>query len=252
MDEKTTNLGNKPVVTTLADTQRVVLTDSSGALNSITGDNLRSYIQNGINPNLMYDNILIMYYDSDDWARMVHLDAWPALQEKGKLAIGVVITEGDKKLVVATQGTQLYWSSAQVTAGGKMTTSRREAIADWAGEANTAAQITHSECADVDYAPGYCANYSRVNSAGYGLKAGKWWLPSSGQLDMIWRHINGLNYALSLINDADQIPWEWHWSSTEDSASHAWHQSFASSYGYLSGSGKATGKSRVRPVSAYQ
>jgi hypothetical protein len=221
-------------------------------LTKISKDNLATAVFGDVPKNLMYDNILIMYYDSDDWARMVHLDAWPALQEKGKLAIGVVITEGDKKLVVATQGTQLYWSSAYVTAGGKMTTSRREAMADWAGEANTAAQITHSECAGVDYAPGYCANYSRVNSAGYGLKAGKWWLPSSGQLDMIWRHINGLNYALSLINDADQIPWEWHWSSTEFSSTHAWHQGFVSSYGYLDGGNKATGKFRVRPVSAYQ
>ncbi len=255
MDEKTTNLGNKPVVTTLADSQRVVLTDSNGALNSISGANLRSYIQNGINPNLMYDNILIMYYDkSGNYPRQVHLDQWPSLQNNGEIACGVVVTEGDKSIVVApTQSEEaLYWASANISGGGVTTSNRRVAFNDWAGEANTAAQIQHAECADVAYAPGFCAAYQRVNANGKGLTAGMWWLPSCGESNMIWNHIHGVNYAISLITGGVQIPFEAHWTSTEGSATNAWYHYFNASYGNLYYYTKSSYRFRVRAVSAYQ
>jgi hypothetical protein len=252
MAETTTNLGKKTVVTALSDSQRVVLTDSNGAVNSITGDNLRTYIQNGISPSMIYDNILIAFCEGDAYMRMVHLDDWVKNSlDSTKTATGVVVSEGGKVLVVAPTGAALKWSSAAVTGGGVMASDRTTAINDWAGKANTAAQVKHSECADTDYAPGFCYNYTRLNSSGHGIGAGQWWLPSSGELNMIWNHINGINYALSLITGAEQIPWLWHWSSTEYSADYAWHQSFTSQYGRLGSYYKATRTGQVRPVSAY-
>jgi hypothetical protein len=132
------------------------------------------------------------------------------------------------------------------------TSNRRTAFNDWEGEANTKAQIQHAECADVAYAPGFCAAYQRVNANGKGLTAGMWWLPSSGELNMIWNHINGINYAISLITGGVKIPFEAHWSSTEGSATTAWYQNFYASNGLLSSHPKSTFRYRVRAVSAYQ
>jgi hypothetical protein len=67
---------------------------------------------------------------------------------------------------------------------------------------------------------------------------------------MIYNHISGINYALSLITDAVQIPYSTHWASTEYSAGSAWIQHFATAYGYLSNT-KYDNTYHVRPVSAY-
>ena len=121
---------------------------------------------------------------------------------------------------------------------------------DWAGKANTTAQITHAEASGAGYAPGFCANYSRVNANNQGLTAGKWWLPSLGEMMMIYANMTKINYALSLINGADQLQENWYWTSTEYSATYAWYLSLNS--GFVSYTAKASGTFRVRAVSAFQ
>jgi hypothetical protein len=68
---------------------------------------------------------------------------------------------------------------------------------------------------------------------------------------MIYNHISGINYALSLITDAVQIPYSTHWASTECSASSAWIQHFDTTRGGLSNLSKYDSTYHVRPVSAY-
>ena len=96
---------------------------------------------------------------------------------------------------------------------------------------------------------GFCASYERVNANGQGLTAGKWWLPSLGELMMIYANMRKINYALSLINGATQLAETWYWSSTEYSATYAWILFLFD--GYAGGYTKATYQGRVRPVSAF-
>ena len=154
-----------------------------------------------------------------------------------------------KILVVAPTETSLYWSSAAVSAGGKTTSDRLTALDDWTGKASTAAQITHTECSGASYAPGFCAQYSRVNANGKGLTAGRWWLPSLGELMMIYANMRKINYALSLIEGATQLAETWYWSSTEYSATYAWYLSLYN--GIATNPAKATIQTRVRAVSAF-
>ena len=198
------------------------------------------------------DGIFIMFHrKSDDYPLMVKPDKWTSYQNSGEIAEGAVIVEGGKILVVApTEAEQsLLWSSAAVSAGGKTTTDRLVAFDDWSGKANTAAQITHDECNDPAYAPGFCAAYSRVNANGKGLTAGRWWLPSEGELMMIYANMRKINYALSFINGATPLAETWYWSSTEYSATHAWHLYLYNGGAYYST--KAASKRRVRAVSAF-
>ena len=248
--KKTKTLGAVTTVTTVNTSQYIPLTDASGNMTKVTLANLKAALLGGLNLNAMNDGVFIMFHrKSDDYPLAVKPDKWASYQNSGEIAEGVMIVEGGKILVVAPTEATLYWSSAAVSAGGKTTTDRETALNDWTGKTSTAAQITHNECKTESYAPGFCASYERVNANGNGLTAGSWWLPSLGELMMIYANMRKINYALSLINGATQLAETWYWSSTESSATDAWNLSL---YGGSAGSyAKAAYQFRVRPVSAF-
>lgn len=250
MAKKTKTLNSVTTVTTMSTSQYIPLTDGSGNVTKITLANLKASLLGGLNLNAMNDGVFIMFHrKSDNYPLAVKPDKWASYQNSGEIAEGVMVVEGGKILVVAPTEATLYWSSAAVSAGGKTTSDRETALNDWTGKTSTAAQITHNECKTESYAPGFCASYERVNANGQGLTAGKWWLPSLGELMMIYANMRKINYALSLINGATQLAETWYWSSTEYSATYAWLL-------YLNDGGagygtKASSQSRVRPVSAF-
>ena len=248
--KKTKTLGAVTTVTTVNTSQYIPLTDASGNVTKVTLANLKAALLGGLNLNAMNDGVFIMFHrKSDDYPLAVKPDKWASYQNSGEIAEGVMIVEGGKILVVAPTEATLYWSSAAVSAGGKTTTDRETALNDWTGKTSTAAQITHSECNTESYAPGFCASYERVNANGQGLTAGKWWLPSLGELMMIYANMRKINYALSLINGATQLAETWYWSSTEFSATNAWLLGLSN--GTAASGTKATSRGRVRPVSAF-
>lgn len=250
MAKKTKTLGTVTTVTSMNTSQYIPLTDGSGNVTKITLANLKASLLGGLNLNAMNDGVFIMFHrKSDDYPLAVKPDKWASYQNSGEIAEGVMVVEGGKILVVAPTEATLYWSSAAVSAGGKTTTDRETALNDWTGKTSTAAQITHSECNTESYAPGFCASYERVNANGQGLTAGKWWLPSLGELMMIYANMRKINYALSLINGATQLAETWYWSSTESGATYAWYLRLSD--GNARSHTKAAGQGGVRPVSAF-
>lgn len=248
--KKTKTLGAATTVTTVNTSQYIVLTDGNGNVTKVSPSNLKAALLGGLNLNAMNDGVFIMFHrKSDDYPLAVKPDKWASYQNSGEIAEGVMVVEGGKILVVAPTEATLYWSSAAVSAGGKTTTDRETALNDWTGKTSTAAQITHNECKTESYAPGFCASYERVNANGQGLTAGKWWLPSLGELMMIYANMRKINYALSLINGATQLAETWYWSSTECSATNAWRLYLGD--GTAGNYSKASGQYRVRPVSAF-
>lgn len=200
--------------------------------------------------NTAVEGVFVMFHrNSDNYPLMVNPHKWGSYQNSGEIADGVAIVDGGKILVVAPTEETLYWSSASVSAGGKITTDRLTALDDWTGKTNTATQITHSECNTASYAPGYCSKYSRVNANGQGLAAGRWWLPSLGELMMIYANMRKINYALSLIGGATQLAETWYWSSTEASETYAWRLFLGN--GIAGNSVKAADQNKVRGVSAF-
>ena len=248
--KKTKTLAAVSTVTSVNTSQFIPLSDGSGNVTKISLENLKTALLAGIDLNSINDGVFIMFHrNSDNYPLMVKPHKWTSYQNSGEIAEGVVVVEGGKILVVAPTETSLYWSSAAVSGGGKTTTDRLTALDDWTGKANTAAQITHTECSGASYAPGFCAQYSRVNANGKGLTAGRWWLPSLGELMMIYANMRKINYALSLIEGATQLAETWYWSSTEYSAANAWGLYLGDGGAYLTT--KATFQGRVRAVSAF-
>ena len=248
--KKTKTLAAVSTVSTVTTSQYLPLTDGSGNVTKVTLANLKAALLAGIDLNAIEDGVFIMFHrKSDDFPLMVKPHKWASYQSSGEIAEGVVVVEGGRMLVVAPTEASLYWSSAAVSGGGTTTSDRVTAFNDWNGKANTAAQIQHAECSSASYAPGFCAKYSRVNANGQGLTAGKWWLPSEGELMCIYANMRKINYALSLIEGATQLAEDWYWSSTELSATNAWILNLND--GYAFNCTKATYQGRVRPVSAF-
>ena len=197
------------------------------------------------------DGVFVMFHrNSDNYPLAVKPHKWASYQSSGEIAEGVLVVEGGKMLVVAPTEATLYWSSAAVSAGGKTTTDRLTALDDWTGKTSTAAQITHNECKTESYAPGFCASYERVNANGQGLTAGKWWLPSLGELMMIYANFRKINYALSLINGATTLSKTWFWSSTESNTEKVWATDFSEGNTNADAQ-KVNHTNVVRPVSSF-
>ena len=246
-------LSGQTATATVASGEKFVKVDGNGNTTLITLDNLRSQLLGGQSLNALEDGIFIMTHrKSDNYPVMYKPHLWTAQQNAGEIADGVVVVEGGKVLVVAPtecDSAGLLWSSEAVSGGGVTTSDRVTAYSDWAGKTNTAAQIQKTQCQGASYAPGFCAAYSRTNANGQGLTAGKWWLPSLGEMMMIYANMTKINYALSLISGAQQIAETWYWSSTEYSAATAWGLLFSN--GTITSGTKASTRGRVRAVSAF-
>ena len=257
MVKQTKKLSTKTTVAQINATDKFPITDANGVVSLVTLATIKAAIMDGASLNAMYDGVFIMYHrKSDDYPLMVKPHKWTSIQSSGEIADGVVVVEGGKCLVVAPteSASKLTWSSAAISGGGTTTSDRVTAINDWNGKTNTAQQIAHSTSSAVtntaSYAPGFCNLYSRANANGKGLTAGKWWLPSFGEMMMIYANMTKINYALSLINGATQLVEDAYWTSTEHSAANAWGLNL--SHGSLSYYfAKASSPFRVRAVSAF-
>lgn len=212
----------------------------------------------------LYDGVFIMFHrKSDNYPLAVRVGSWASYQTSGEIAEGVLLVEGGRHLVIApTEASSVKWSSKPVSSsdtsgsvqisGVTTTGDRITALNDFAGRANTTAIINGSTSSNVTnteyYAAGFCNRYSRTNANGNGLTAGRWWLPSMGEMAMIWANFDKINYALSKISGASQLQPNWYWCSTQGSAANAWGL-------YLGdgtvGSSYKFGQGRVRPVSAF-
>ena len=165
-------------------------------------------------------------------------------------------------MIAPTEASSAKWSSKPVSSsdtsgsvqisGVTTTGDRITALNDFAGRANTTAIINGSTSSNVtnteDYAAGFCNRYSRTNVNGNGLTAGRWRLPSIGEMVMIWANFDKINYALSKISGATQLQADWYWSSTQGSAITAWNLRMSDG---IVGTRNKFEKNIVRPVSAY-
>ena len=212
----------------------------------------------------LYDGVFIMFHrKNDNYPVATRVGSWTSLQSQGEVADGVLLVESGRYHVIApTEVSSAKWSSkpfstsdtsGSVQISGVTTTyDRITALKDFAGRTNTTAIINASTSSNVtntgDYAAGFCNKYSRVNANGSGLTAGKWWLPSIGEMAMIWANFDKINYALSKISGATQLQLTWYWASTQASNTNAWYLFFGD--GTIRDNNKSS-KFHVRPVSEF-
>lgn len=260
MSRKTKLLSGQTEVSTVNTNQTLILTDTNGKVTRISLSNLKKALFDGFDVNAAFDGVFIMFHrKSDDFPLAVMPQYWQSYQNSGEVAEGVLVIEGGRGLLIApteADSAGLLWSSADINGNTVFGYygDRQKAFTDFNGQQNTKNIIAASKDTAITntatYAAGFCNLYSRVNANGKGMTAGRWWLPSIGELLMIYAHMNQINYALSLITGATPLQRTWYWSSSEDSDAYAWAL-FLGVGALATWYNKSQGKYHVRPVSAF-
>jgi len=259
---------NASIVTALNDTDYAFINQGSSlkqVLVSTLVSKVKAQAASQVESDLLdqlTDGCMVMYHrKSDGYPICAKASSWTSLQNSGEVADGVIIMQAGGSghhLVVAPTEASLYWSSSavQVTSPFTDNTDRRAAMDDFAGQAHTAAIVANATLSadGSDYAPGYCYAYSRTTTtsegAAVGLSAGRWWLPSVGELWAVFANRQKVNALLNLISGATTLGSNWYWSSTEGNATCAWCLYFGDGNLNL-WVAKVSRRFQVRPVSAF-
>ena len=166
------------------------------------------------------------------------VDDWNPKNNTG--VVGILLVEDDHKIVVATKDApkKLLWST-KFKLNNEPICARDEAASDFNGE-YYCQNLKDSDC----FAVYYCLNYKKG-----GLS---WYLPSSGELWMIYNHLEEIQNALETVGGQKfftELSNGVYWSSTESNALSAWYLHLG--YGNLNCIGKFLGEGNVRPVSKF-
>lgn len=167
---------------------------------------------------------------------------WPIA---GKTAAGVVFFvdntgEHGWAAQLTDQATNLKWSTSHNDIGTLTNYSNaRNAISDFDGFSNT--QHIRAQGNATSFPAVYAGNF-----------ANGWYLPSAGQLRILFSELVAINSSLNIAGGS-QIPMDsnwWYWSSTEYNSNNAWTVNY---YGFTNFFDKATQdySSRVRCVRSF-
>ena len=245
------NLKDLPTLSKLGTTNSLLATENAtGKSYRMSAADLKNEL-GSISIDDVMDNVFIMCHrSSDSYPVCYRPSEWAVQEAAGDVATGVLLIDGGRKLVIAPQEKTSTWSTCQVVCG--TASSDRLAVQElYNGKENCAKILTNTTLAAEGDASavGWCNAYERINAGGKGLKAGAWWLPSVGELYLMFANYTKINYALSKISGATLLAKANYWSCTENSAQSAWYLNFSSGYQHLNY--KSTSQCRVRPVSAF-
>lgn len=139
----------------------------------------------------------------------------------GKKAIGVVFSKEDQLAVALTDlGSSLPWSPngkyEDVTALSNCGNSATVLACNPNGKDNTS-KIVAQYGSTTNYAAAYCADYATS-----GTSKGDWYLPSIGELSLLYNAKSFVNATLGLLGRSPLIESHYYWSSTENGNLHSW------------------------------
>ena len=174
------------------------------------------------------------------------VEDWNPKNNKG--AIGILLIEDEHKIVVALENSpkKLNWSKELVLGANRPVVEIEDAESDFNGE---------EYCKNLN-SPNYPAAYYCLN---YKKGGRSWYLPSSGELWLIYNHLEEIQTALSTVEGqrlVNKLSYDFpcYWSSTESGVPYAWHLYLTyNERGYLGWHNKVsnTCNCKVRPISKF-
>ena len=169
------------------------------------------------------------------------VEGWNPKNNNG--VVGILLVEDDHKIVVALEDApeDLPWSNEYELINEPIK-KKEDAESDFNGE---------YYCRKLDSPDFPSAYYCKTYNKG----GRSWYLPSSGELWLIYNHLEEIQNALSIVGGQKFVTtWDEgvpvYWSSTESSATYAWGLTLTSGdlhYWY----GKVSYSYKVRPVSNF-
>ena len=158
--------------------------------------------------------------------------------------VGILLVEGDHQIVVALEDSpeNLHWSTKREIVNQSV-----EELEDAESDLNGEYYCQKLNSPDFPAAY-YCLNYRKGGRS--------WYLPSSGELWLIYTYLEEIQNALETVGGQKFVTnWDFknlpvYWSSTELSAAYARFLTLFD--GYLgNGCNKVSGSGKVRPVSKF-
>lgn len=236
------------------------LASNGQAITNALAVSMKAYMEQNLRS--LQDGVYIGKIQSETWGTYMRCDPWQTTEIgiKKADADAIVVQHGSLRLGIAlTEPGAMKWGSVQ----NENSVGYQES-SDWSlldGKTRTAAVMASSYYKNDDpatYAVAYCYKYSKSHTGDPGgdvsIPAKSWYLPATGELEIIRSHFETVNLALQRIKNAgkqsaDLLKRTNYWSSVEFSGTHAWFLNFDNgNHGY---NGKVDNLLRVRPVTAF-
>ena len=160
--------------------------------------------------------------------------------------VGILLVEGDHQIVVALEDSpeNLHWSTKHEIVNQSV-----EELEDAKSDFNGEYYCRKLNSPDFPAAY-YCLNYKKGGRS--------WYLPSSGELRLIYSHLDEIQNALETVGGQKFITTfdgnfvlSVHWSSTEHSATYARSLNFKKNGNLYNWLNKVSGSRKVRPISKF-
>ena len=230
------------------------------AITNASAASMKTYMEQNLRS--LQDGVYIGKIQKETWGTYMRCEPWQTTEigitkadadavviQHGSLRIGIALTEPDA----------MKWGSVQNDNSVGYQTSSDWSLLD--GKKRTAAVMVSSYYKNDDpatYAVAYCYKYSKSHTGDPGgyvsIPAKSWYLPATGELEIILSHLETANLALQRIKNAGKqqatlLKRTNYWSSVEYSGSRVWYMGFGNS---SHGNGeKVDTSNRVRPVTAF-
>lgn len=230
------------------------------AITNASAVSMKAYMEQNLRS--LQDGVYIGKIQKETWGAYMRCDPWQTTEIgiKKADADAIVVQHGSLRLGIAlTEPGAMKWGSVQNENSVGYQTSSDWSLLD--GKTRTAAVMASSYYKNDDpatYAVAYCYKYSKSHTGDPGgdvsIPAKSWYLPATGELEIIRSHFETVNLALQRIKNAgkqsaDLLQRTHYWSSVENSGGNAWGLNFGG--GNHGGGGKVDRSYRVRPVTAF-
>ena len=230
------------------------------AITNASAVSMKAYMEQNLRS--LQDGVYIGKIQNETWGTYMRCDPWQTTEIgiKNADADAIVVQHGSLRLGIAlTEPGAMKWGSVQ-----NENSVGYQKSSDWSlldGKTRTAAVMASSYYKNDDpatYAVAYCYKYSKSHTGDPGgdvsIPAKSWYLPATGELEIIRSHFEIVNLALQRIKNAgkqsaDLLQRTYYWSSVETSGNNAWSLNFGD--GIRGGNGKVDASNRVRPVTAF-
>lgn len=237
------------------------LSANGQAITNASAASMKAYLEQNLRS--LQDGVYIGKIQKESWGTYMRCDAWQttSIGISKADADAVVVQHGSTRIGIALTepSAAMKWGSVQNDSSVGYQTSSDWSLLD--GKTRTAAIMASSyykNDSPQTYAVAYCYNYSKSHTGDPGgdvsIPAKSWYLPATGELEIIRSHFETINLALQRIKNAgkqnaDLLQRSSYWSCVEISSTNAWNLGLGS--GSRGDGSKVNVSIRVRPVTAF-
>ena len=237
------------------------LSANGQAITNASAASMQAYLEQNLRS--LQDGVYIGKIQKETWGIFMRCEAWQetSIGISRADADAVVVQHGSTRIGIALTepSTGMKWGSVQNDSSVGYEKSRNWSLLD--GKTRTAAIMASSYYKNDDpatYAVAYCYNYSKSHTGDPGgdisIPAKSWYLPATGELEIIRSHFETINLALQRIKNAgtqnaDLLQRTTYWSCVESSGNSANCLTFDG--GVRSIDDKVEFMDKVRPVTEF-